>query len=168
MRLIVATCVAVVFSGATDAKAQLIAKPNCPSLSCRAHSQLMNLKHARYVCQKGRHYTKKWSCTAVKWLKREYNQTMTALHPVAVSSHYGGWMCIHSGEGAWDSQTGNGYYGGLQMSYGWAGRVANAALLSANEQIAVADEVAREHGYNDGWMRHQWPNTYPPCAGYFL
>jgi CubicO group peptidase (beta-lactamase class C family) len=92
---------------------------------------------------------------------------MTLRPKVAVSSHYAGWMCIHDREGAWNSDTGNGYHGGLQMSYGWAGRVGDAAMLSPDQQIAVADAEARVHGYDDGWMRSQWPNTYPPCAGYF-
>lgn len=166
-------CAVFALAGATDAKAYLVAKPKCATMSCRMHSQLTNLKHARYVCSKGAHYSKKWSCTAVKWLKREYNQTMAVLHPagVAVSSSYpsheAGWECIHSREGAWDADTGNGYHGGLQMSYGWAGRVGDAAQLSPSEQMAIADAEAREHGYSYGWMASQWPNTFPPCAGYF-
>jgi hypothetical protein len=153
---------------AANANAHLIAKPHCSSLHCRATSQLKNLKHARYVCHYGRHYAKRWSCAAVKWLKREYRQTKVAMAPrVAVSSHLLGWICIHEREGAWNAQTGNGYYGGLQMTYGWAGRVANAALLSPSDQIAAADAEAREHGYNYAWMAGQWPNTFPPCAGYF-
>src|SRR5262245_19100245 len=30
---------------------------------------------------------------------------------------YAKWECIHNGEGAWNSNTGNGYHGGLQMDY---------------------------------------------------
>ena len=153
---------------AATANAHLIAKPHCISLKCRATSQLENLKHARFVCHYGRHYAKRWSCAAVKWLTREYSQTKAAMRPrVAVSSHLQGWICIHSREGAWNAQTGNGYYGGLQMTYGWAGRVVNAALLSPSQQIAAADAEAREHSYDYYWMQHQWPNTFPPCAGYF-
>jgi hypothetical protein len=83
------------------------------------------------------------------------------------ASHLSGWICIHDREGAWNSQTGNGYYGGLQMSYDWMGVVTNAALLSPGEQIAIADRVAREHSYAYSWMAGQWPRTYPPCASYF-
>ncbi|MDX6451610.1 MAG: Transglycosylase-like domain [Gaiellaceae bacterium] len=81
--------------------------------------------------------------------------------------HRAGWVCIHSGEAAWNADTGNGFYGGLQMSYGWAGRVRNAAVLTPAEQMAVAEAEAAEHGWGDGWMRSQWPNTYPRCAGLF-
>jgi hypothetical protein len=81
--------------------------------------------------------------------------------------HMQGWLCIHAREGAWDAQTGNGYYGGLQMTYGWAGRVSNAAQLSPGQQMAAAEAEAAEHGWAYSWMAGQWPNTFPPCAGYF-
>ena len=32
---------------------------------------------------------------------------------------YEKWRCIHEHEGAWNSNTGNGYWGGLQMDYGF-------------------------------------------------
>jgi hypothetical protein len=76
--------------------------------------------------------------------------------------------CIHNREAAaWSANTGNGYYGGLQLSYGWAGRVRNAALLTPAEQIAVAEAEAARHRWSEPWMRGQWPNTYPPCARLF-
>jgi hypothetical protein len=82
--------------------------------------------------------------------------------------HVAGWSCIHNREAAaWSANTGNGYYGGLQLSYGWAGRVRNAALLTPAEQMAVAEAEAAGHGWSEPWMRGQWPNTYPPCAGLF-
>jgi hypothetical protein len=81
--------------------------------------------------------------------------------------HLAGWSCIHSREAAWSANTGNGFYGGLQMSYGWAGRVRNAALLTPAEQIAVAEAEAAEHNWAYAWMRAQWPNTFPRCAGLF-
>jgi len=156
---------------AADANAHLMATYTCKSITCIEHRQLQNLKHARYVCGHGAHYNKRWNCAAVKWLTREYNETEAVLHPPRVysssSSHYTGWMCIHAREGSWNAQTGNGYYGGLQMTYGWAGRVGNAALMSPDAQIAAADAEAREHGYSYGWMSSQWPNTFPPCSGYF-
>jgi len=83
------------------------------------------------------------------------------------TGHVAGWLCIHSREGAWNAQTGNGYYGGLQMSYGWMGLVGNAALLSPEQQMAAAETGYRQSGYSSAWLAGQWPNTYPPCAGYF-
>ncbi|HEV7639315.1 MAG TPA: hypothetical protein VGO39_00425 [Gaiellaceae bacterium] len=83
------------------------------------------------------------------------------------AGHVAGWSCIQSREARWNANTGNGFYGGLQMTYGWAGRVRNAALLTPAAQIAVAEAEASEHGWSYAWMRGQWPNTYPPCAGLF-
>ena len=53
------------------------------------------------------------------------------------------------------------------MSYGWMGVVGNAALLSPARQMALAEQVAAQHGWSYSWMAGQWPNTYPPCAGLF-
>ena len=75
------------------------------------------------------------------------------------------WLCIHSREGAWNAQTGNGFYGGLQMTYGWDGLVENAALLSPAAQMRAAETGYRRSGYSVSWLEGQWPNTYPPCAG---
>ena len=46
---------------------------------------------------------------------------MQRLTPKPTLSHLAGWLCIHAREGAWNANTGNGYYGGLQMTYGWLG-----------------------------------------------
>lgn len=84
-----------------------------------------------------------------------------------VRRHLDGWVCIHGREGAWNASTGNGFYGGLQMTFGWAGRVGDASRLSPAQQIAAAEAEAAEHGWSWTWMHGQWPNTFPPCAGYF-
>ena len=81
--------------------------------------------------------------------------------------HYSGWLCIHSREGAWNANTGNGFYGGLQMTYGWMGLVTRADLLSPAQQMRAAETGYRRSGYSDSWMRGQWPQTYPPCARLF-
>jgi hypothetical protein len=83
-------------------------------------------------------------------------------------SHLAGWLCIHSREGAWDANTGNGYYGGLQMSYGWLGLIAGRASdLSPLQQMAAAEGGYNQSRNSHAWLAGQWPNTYPPCAGYF-
>ena len=152
---------------AANANAHLIAKPHCTSLPCRASSQLKNLKHARFVCHNGRHYAKRWSCAAVKWLTREYSQTKAAMRPrVAVSSHWQGWMCIHGHEGNGDSPNGL-YHGPLQMTEPWAGHYVDWNNAPMSTVFAIAEAEARSHGYNYTWMQGQWPNTYPPCASYF-
>lgn len=75
-------------------------------------------------------------------------------------------LCIHGGEGAWNANTGNGYYGGLQAHLNWYG-VYRMDLLSPDQQMAAAERAYRGTGYSRSWLAGQWPNTYPPCAGRF-
>jgi hypothetical protein len=79
----------------------------------------------------------------------------------------GAWTCIHRREGSWPANTGNGYYGGLQMDRsfmqtygpdmvrkygGWA------HLWSPRDQIVVAERARRTRGY------YPWPNTARACG----
>ena len=78
------------------------------------------------------------------------------------------WLCIHHFEGAWNSNTGNGYYGGLQMdtsfiyTYGrdkvklYRGQLAQA--WSPRDQMVVAERARKTRGY------YPWPNTARFCG----
>lgn len=76
-------------------------------------------------------------------------------------------LCVHQHEApAWDTQTGNGYYGGLQMDLEFQRAYAPDLLRekgtadhwSPGEQIAVAIEAHAERGW---WP---WPNTARACG----
>jgi hypothetical protein len=76
-------------------------------------------------------------------------------------------QCIHRHEGPWTANTGNGYFGGLQMDWPFQ-RTYGRQLLDAKgtadhwtpaEQIAVAI-VAYESGRGFG----PWPNTARACG----
>lgn len=86
------------------------------------------------------------------------------------------WLCIHRGEGAWNSNTGNGYYGGLQMNWSFMsaygpkilGYASAAAMFAARgtadrwtpqEQMAVA-----EYARSSGRGYYPWPNTARACG----
>jgi len=84
--------------------------------------------------------------------------------PAPAVGHVALWLCIHSGEGAWNANTGNGFLGGLQMTPGWGG-VARPDLLSPSQQMALAEREFRASGYSTAWLEGQWPNTSPPCLG---
>ena len=61
-------------------------------------------------------------------------------------------MCIHRHEGAWNADTGNGYYGGMQFTlYTWrsVGGTGDPARASPREQLRRAYYV---------WVRdgHSW------------
>jgi hypothetical protein len=91
----------------------------------------------------------------------------TSRKPTA-PAHWRGWLCIHSREGAWNADTGNGFYGGLQMTYNWMGVIrGKASWYSPLKQMWAAERVSARYGFSWSWLRGQWPNTYPPCAGLF-
>ena len=78
-----------------------------------------------------------------------------------------GFLCIHKGEGAWNANTGNGYYGGLQMDYSFM-RAYGSEYLRAwgpahnwppSIQIAVAIRA-----YLSGRGFYPWPNTARRCG----
>jgi opacity protein-like surface antigen len=49
-----------------------------------------------------------------------WRRRAAAAHRKAVRPpHLAAWLCIHRLEGGWSSNTGNGYYGGLQMNLGF-------------------------------------------------
>jgi hypothetical protein len=77
------------------------------------------------------------------------------------------WLCIHEHEGPWNANTGNGYYGGLQMDLAFQ-RAYGADLLRAKgpahrwrplEQIWVA-----ERAYRSGVGFSAWPNAAGACG----
>jgi hypothetical protein len=72
-------------------------------------------------------------------------------------------QCIHSYEGAWSSNTGNGYWGGLQFgSREWqrfGGQFATRAdLASPSQQIAAGISYYAVSGFAP------WPNTARMCG----
>lgn len=106
-----------------------------------------------------------------RWLYR----TMTvraeeATHRIGMSdrpAHYALWLCIHGGEGAWPDDTGNGFYGGLQMTLGWYGGPGHKAGWDPPiVQMRAAEAGYRASGYSRSWLGGQWPNTSPPCLAY--
>jgi hypothetical protein len=93
------------------------------------------------------------------------------------------WVCIHRHEGAWNANTGNGYYGGLQMDKTFQQahgldfylKKGTANNWTPKEQMAVAERAKRgiRTSYNDGRIRFwqdrprgygPWPNTARYCG----
>jgi hypothetical protein len=104
------------------------------------------------------------------WQRRLAAATIGALRyghrplPRALSSAF---LCIHHYEGAWNSNTGNGYYGGLQMDqrfqslYGsdFVARWGTADNWPAWAQLQVAARA-----YKSGRGFYPWPNTARACG----
>jgi transglycosylase-like protein len=80
--------------------------------------------------------------------------------------HLAAWLCIHRYEGSWRANTGNGYYGGLQMNLGFqrayaswlVRRKGTADRWTPLEQIWTAEKALRSRGF---WP---WPNTARYCG----
>ena len=81
-------------------------------------------------------------------------------------AHFRQWVCIHHGEGAWNSNTGNGYYGGLQMDYSfmrsygrrYLRRKGTANHWTPHEQMITAEKAWKTRGF------YPWPNTARACG----
>jgi hypothetical protein len=76
-------------------------------------------------------------------------------------------LCIHRFEGAWDSNTGNGYYGGLQMDRRFMGLyghefVARWGTADNWPVWAQLEAAARAHAAGRGFT--PWPNTARACG----
>jgi resuscitation-promoting factor RpfA len=76
-----------------------------------------------------------------------------------------GLLCIHRYEGAWNANTGNGYYGGLQMNYDFMRSYGKRFLYrwgTANRWPVWAQLQAGRNGFHArGW--NPWPNTARYC-----
>jgi len=89
-----------------------------------------------------------------------------ASRTTSVHSVLAAFRCIHHYEGSWTANTGNGYYGGLQMdsSFEWRyGAEFVRAFGHANRwppalQLAVAVRAWTSRGFGP------WPNTARRCG----
>jgi hypothetical protein len=75
--------------------------------------------------------------------------------------------CIHTFEGAWDANTGNGYYGGLQMDLGFQQRYGNEFVHrwgTADNWPVWAQLTAAARAYRSGRGFSPWPNTARVCG----
>jgi hypothetical protein len=75
--------------------------------------------------------------------------------------------CIHHYEGAWNANTGNGYYGGLQMDIGFQSTYGGDFLRrwgTADGWPAWAQIAAAARAYRSGRGFGPWPNTARACG----
>lgn len=97
------------------------------------------------------------------WLSEE-RRTRLALSHVP---HLSAWLCIHRGEGAWNSNTGNGYFGGLQMDESFMATYGGALLRlkgTADRWLPVEQLWTAEYAYESGRGFTPWPNTARACG----
>jgi Transglycosylase-like domain len=97
------------------------------------------------------------------WRAKAVAARRAALDPPRLAA----WLCIHRHEGPWSADTGNGYYGGLQMDVAFQ-RTYGEDLLRAKglahrwlplEQIWVA-----ERAFRSGRGFSPWPSAARLCG----
>jgi hypothetical protein len=107
-----------------------------------------------------------------RWVRDLWQQRAERAEAKAqVPPHEPAWRCIHRYEalhaGGWQARTGNGYFGGLQMSLTFQRTLAPGLLRDKGtadawtpiEQMWVAERAIRR-----GYGFTPWPNTARACG----
>jgi hypothetical protein len=106
------------------------------------------------------------------WVRELWRTRLTVAQTRAESPpHRAGWLCIHRHERdpaqGWQTRTGNGYYGGLQMDLGFQ-RAYGPELLrtkgTADRWSAVEQMWVAERAHRSGRGFYPWPNTARACG----
>jgi hypothetical protein len=102
------------------------------------------------------------------WVWRLWRDRANRIERLASNPpHKRQWLCIHRGEGPWKANTGNGYYGGLQMDLTFQ-RSYGPYLLrtkgTANRWTPYEQMWVAERAYRSGRGFYPWPNTARACG----
>lgn len=105
----------------------------------------------------------------LKYLVKVRKRAWAKLHPKPRldSGLVNAFICIHGYEGAWNANTGNGYYGGLQMDLAFQGRYGGDFMRrwgTADNWPAWAQLQAAIRAYQSGRGFYPWPNTARACG----
>jgi hypothetical protein len=96
------------------------------------------------------------------WRRQVRHVSWLAAHP----PHKRGWLCIHHFEGSW-SDSGDPYWGGLQMDRGFMHTYAPRFLLRkglANRWTPLEQMWVAERAHRSGRGYGPWPNTARYCG----
>ena len=96
------------------------------------------------------------------WRRQVRHVSWLAAHP----PHKRGWLCIHHFEGSW-SDSGDPYWGGLQMDRGFMRTYAPSFLLRkgwADRWTALEQMWVAERAHRSGRGYGPWPNTARYCG----
>ena len=116
---------------------------------------LMGLRHSRLAVsvqsERALHF----------WLARMQRVRRVAAHP----PHMRAWLCIHRYEGSW-WDSGDPYWGGLQMDRGFMRSYATRTLLRrgwANRWTPLEQMWVAERAHRNGRGFYPWPSTARAC-----
>lgn len=142
--------------------------------SARRHSLRLGLDAPPRVPADPGHldrHSDRWQVIA-RWLGSRSERVRADERPLSERiPNYSAWMCIAKHEagpehGGWRANTGNGYYGGLQMDRQFQQTYAprlyrekgTADNWTAEEQMRTAERARATRGF------HPWPNTARTCG----
>ncbi len=105
--------------------------------------------------------------TRLRLLRRWRLHATQALRQAHHPPHLSSWLCIHRFEGSWAANTGNGYYGGLQMDWSFQ-RAYGLDLLrrkgTADRWTPLEQMWVAERAHRSGRGFSPWPNTARSCG----
>lgn len=106
---------------------------------------------------------------ALRFLEKRSAHAWKILHPVPPLDQrlVPAFSCIHHYEGAWNANTGNGFYGGLQMDLRFQssyGADFMARWGTADNWPIWAQLQAAIRAYKSGRGFYPWPNTARACG----
>ena len=97
------------------------------------------------------------------WRAQARRARYRAYHPPRLSA----WLCIHRYEGPWNANTGNGYYGGLQMDITFQRQYGPDLLrwkCPAHRWLAIELIWVAERAYRSGRGFYPWPTAARRCG----
>lgn len=105
----------------------------------------------------------------LRFLVRQRHRAWLILHPEPEQPSWleQAFSCIHRYEGAWDANTGNGYYGGLQMDTTFQRQYGPDFMSrwgTADRWPVWAQVTAAARAYGSGRGFGPWPNTARACG----
>ncbi len=112
------------------------------------------------------------SATLWTWQLRSAEAALAVARHGTRQARIAGWLaddflCIHRYEGSWDANTGNGYYGGLQMDVEFQ-HLYGAEFIrrwgTADNWPSWAQLEASARAYASGRGFNPWPNTARACG----
>jgi hypothetical protein len=113
--------------------------------------------------------SRRWHRAQKRWTRRELQETFSALEAVLIP-HKAAWLCIYRyerGSAGWATNTGNGYYGGLQMDWSFM-RAYGRELLrrkgTADKWTPAEQMMVAERAHRSGRGFNPWPNTARRCG----
>lgn len=157
----------------------LVPLPRAPSLHARLFARVSYSRRLALSLRRiyPGHVTRRFAsaqgptarATLRLWQRRSaFAALEVAEHGVAIPAWLNGsFLCIHHFEGAWNANTGNGYFGGLQMDLSFQTRYGPEFLArwgTADNWPPWAQLQAAVRAYQAGRGFGPWPNTARFCG----